>query len=139
MTDRLLRRIVHSLIVIIPAFGFHSCAETKNITASGTAEMPERKEIYYFHSEDSVWLVYPVTGENGVFTGVIVDPDFVAKNKLKDIHIYAASPSAIKISNQTLTCPMENISKIDNFKLKQGMVITSIGVLLLLFSLPIFL
>ncbi len=139
MPDCLLRMIVLSLIVIIPALGFHSCAGTKKITASGTAEMPERKEIYYFHSEDSVWLVFPVAGENGVFTGVIVDPDFVTKNKLKEIHIYAEPPSAVKISNQTLTCPMENISKIDNFKLKPGMVITSIGVLLLLFSLPVFL
>lgn len=127
------------LIVIIPAFGFHSCAGTGNITASGTTEMPERKEIYYFHSQDSVWLVYPVTGENGMFTGVIVDPDFVTQNKLKEIHIYAGPPSAIKISNQTLTCPMDNISKIDNFKIKPGMIITSIGVLLLLFSIPLFL
>jgi hypothetical protein len=134
MIYSLLRRIVLSLFVIASIAGSGACTGTKYISSSGETEMPERKEIYYFHSEDIVWLVFPVTGENGLFTGIIVDPDVVSRNKLKEIHIFGGPPAVVKISGKKLTCPMENISRIDNFRLKPGLVISSVGVLLSLLS-----
>ncbi len=127
------------LNIVIFVLMLTSCVTRKNIPTSEMAKMPERKTIYYFHSGDSIWMVYPVTGENGMFSAIIVDNDHIKTNKLRQVHIYAGPPSALKIGNQTLSCPMENIGKVENQKVNAGMIISSVGVVLLLFTLPVFL
>jgi len=116
-----------------------SCVTRKNIPPSELTKMPEGKNIYYFHSGDSIWIVYPVSGENGMFSCIIVDNDHIKTNRLRQVHIYAAPPSAVKTGNKTISCPMENIGKVENQKINAGMVISSVGVVLLLFIIPVFL
>lgn len=139
MTKRLRRGTVILSDIIVFVFMLTGCVTQKSIPPSEVSKKPERKNVYYFHSEDSVWIVYPVSGQNGLFTGLIVNPAQVRTNRLKSIHIYASPPSAIKIENQTLTCLMENIVKVENLKVNAGMIIASAGVVLLLFALPLFL
>ncbi len=139
MTKKLKRGIAILSDVIIIVFILTGCVTRKNVPPSEVTKMPERKNIYYFHSGDSVWMVYPVPGQNGLFTGIVVDNDHIRANKPRQVHIYAAPPSVIKIEGQTITCPMENIGKVESQKVNVGMIISSIGVVLLLFTLPVFL
>lgn len=138
MTLKLFWRCALFLFCALSLIPLSGCA-TLSDAPSQIINMPKGKKIYYFHSGDSVWVIYPVPVENGMFSGIIVDPASVADNKLREINIYAAPPSAIRIEDHTLTCPMENIGKVENYKIKTGTIITSIGVVLLLFTVPIFL
>ena len=133
------RRSGSLLFFILSVIVLTSCATLHNIPSSQLTFMPRGKNIYYFHSEDSVVLVYPVPAENGLFSGIIVDSPSIQNNKLREIHIYAGPSSAIKIENHKLTCPVENIGKVENHRIKAGTIISSIGALLLLFTVPIFL
>jgi hypothetical protein len=139
MINKFKRGTALLLNIIIFVFLLTGCVTRKNIPPSEMVKIPERKNIYYFHSGDSIWMVYPVPGENGIFSGIIVDNDHIKTNKLRQVHIYAGPPSAIKIGNQTLSCPMENIGKVERHKVNAGMIISSAGVVLLLFTLPVFL
>lgn len=139
MTKKLKRGTTILLDLIIIVFILTSCVTRKNVLPSEVTKMPEKKNIYYFHSGDSIWMVYPVPGQKGLFTGIIVDNDHIKTNKLRQVHIYAGPPSAVKVGNQTLSCPMENIGKVERHKVNAGMIISSLGVVLLLFTLPVFL
>ena len=138
MTFKLFRRYAFFIVFILSFITVTGCA-TLIDTPSQVTNMPKGKKIYSFHSGDSVWVVFPVPAENGMFSGIIVDPASVVNNKLRKINIYAGPPSAIRVENHTLTCPMVNIWKVENFKIRPATIITSIGVVLLLFSVPIFL
>lgn len=74
-----------------------------------------------------------------MFTATIVEPENVTNNILRQIHIYASPATAIKIDKQILTCPMDNIVKVENYKINPFMVIGAAGVLGLLFLVPVFL
>lgn len=138
MTFELLRRYAFILVFILSLITATGCA-TLFGTPSQVNDMPKGKKIYNFHSGDSAWVVFPVPAENGMFSGLIVDRASVADNKLREINIYAWPPSAIRIEDNTLICPMVNIVKVENFKIKPVTIITSVGVVLLLFAVPIFL
>ncbi len=138
MTFKLFRRYAFFIVFILSLITVTGCA-TLIDTPSQVTNMPKGKKIYSFHSGDSVWVVLPVPAENGMFSGIIVDPASVVNNKLRKINIYAGPPSAIRVENHTLSCPMVNIWKVENFKIRPATIITSIGVVLLLFSVPIFL
>lgn len=140
MIDRgLLYKIVFAVFLFIPAAGFNACVSVKNVPASKVADIPAKKVIYYFHTGDSIWIVYPVRGDKGTFTGMLVEPGNIPKNRLRGTHIYAGPPSSIKIENGILTCPFENIGKVENYKVKAGTIISTTGVVLLLFLIPVFL
>jgi hypothetical protein len=59
--------------------------------------------------------------------------------KSRQVHIYAEPLSAVKIENGKLTVPMGNIIKVENYKINAGMIIASVGIVGLLFLLPVFL
>jgi len=137
--NRLLTGIILFLIIIIPASLFYSCVTARNVSPSEITREPGRKVICYFHCEDSLWNLYPVRGERGYFTGILVSPDNIPKNRLRGTHIYAGPRAVIKIENDRLTCPLENIDRVENYKVRAGTIISSIGVVLLLFLVPTFL
>ena len=136
---RRLPGILLILIVIIPASLFYSCITARNVSTSEITKTPGKKVIYYFHCDDSLWNVYPVRGERGYFTGILVSSDNILKNPLRGTHIYAGPRSSIKIENDRLTCPLENIERVENYKIRAGTIIASAGVVLLLFLVPAFL
>lgn len=101
--------------------------------------MPEGKRVFFFHTADTVRIVYPVTGENGQFSAIVVRSENIPYTRLREVHIYAGPPSAIKVDGDKLICPMENIAKVENYRISAGTIISAVGVLLLLFTLPIYL
>jgi hypothetical protein len=112
-----------------------SCVTLKDIPPRQISRVPSWKNLYYFHARDSTWIVKPVTEAGNQFTGLIYSPEVIKKSR--QVHIYAEPLSAVKISNGKLTVPMENIVKVENYKINAGMVIASIGIVALLFLLPV--
>ena len=139
MIENLYRRSYRFIWFIIPLLMVSSCISTKNIPPSNLSTMPENKKVYYFHSGDSIWIVFPIPGKNGWFTGTIIKDENVKNNLLRQVHVHAEPSSVVKIEDHTLTCPMDNIIKVENFKINTGMVIISAGVVILLFMVPVFL
>jgi hypothetical protein len=139
MNDNFSQKFLLILVCALLVSILTGCFSLKNVPTNQVTKMPERKDVYYFHSDDSVWIVYPIPAPNGQFTGIIIDPDNINNNRLRQVHIYAGPLSAIKIENQKLSVPMENIGKVENYKINAGMIISSIGIVLLLFLIPSFL
>jgi hypothetical protein len=100
-------------------------------------QTPSWKNLYYFHAEDSTWIVKPVPAAGNQFAGIIYKPEVVKKNR--QVHIYAAPLSAVKTGNGQLSVPMENIVKVENYRINTGTVIASVGAVALLFLLPVIL
>jgi hypothetical protein len=139
MDRRWMEVVIVALCTFICVGSITGCISIKNVPASKVSAMPEGKRVFFFHSGDSVRIVYPVTGEKELFTAVVVSDNKVPDNRLREVHIYASPPSAVKIKGTLLTCPIENIVKVENYRINAGTVITTICILLLLFTLPIYL
>lgn len=125
------------LFCFIPLFIIISCISTKNIPPEQISNTPDWKDLYFFHSGDSTWIVKPVPAAGNQFAGIIFKPEVIKKNR--QIHIYADPLSAVKIENSQLTAPMDKIIKVENYKIKAGMIIGSVGLVALLFLIPVFL
>jgi hypothetical protein len=125
------------LFFIILIVALVSCITSKDIPPGQISKVPNWKNLYYFHSENSTWIVKPVTEAGNQFTGLIYNPEVIKKSR--QVHIYAEPLSAVKIENGKLTVPMENIIKVENYKINAGMIIASVGIVGLLFLLPVFL
>jgi hypothetical protein len=106
----------------------------KDVPPGQISRVPNWKNLYYFHAEDSTWIVKPVTEAGNRFSGLIYSPEVIKKSR--QVHIYAAPLSAVKIGNGKLTVPMENIVKVENYKINAGMVMASVGIVVLLFLIP---
>jgi len=137
MLKKLFQKPVTILFFIIPIFALFSCVTSKDLPSGQISKVPNWKNLYYFHSEDSTWIVKPVTEAGNHFTGLIYNPEVIKKSR--QVHIYAEPLSAVKIENGKLTVPMENIVKVENNKINAGMIIASVGIVGLLFLLPVFL
>ena len=137
MLKKLFQKLGTILFLIIPIFALFSCVTSKDLPSGQISKVPNWKNLYYFHSEDSTWIVKPVTEAGNHFTGLIYKPEVIKKSR--QVHIYAEPLSAVKIENGKLTVPMENIIKIENYKINAGMIIASVGIVGLLFLLPVFL
>ena len=116
-------------LLIIPG-----CSASRNSTAVDLSSAPNWKNLYFFHSGDSTWIVKPVTEAGNHFAGIIYTPEVVKKSR--QVRIYAEPLSAVKIENGRLTVPMENIVKVENHRIGPGVIIGSIGLLGLLFLIP---
>jgi len=116
-------------LLIIPG-----CSASRNSTAVDLSSAPNWKNLYFFHSGDSTWIVKPVTEAGNHFAGIIYKPEVVKKSR--QVRIYAEPLSAVKIENGRLTVPMENIVKVENHRIGPGVIIGSIGLLGLLFLIP---
>ena len=116
-------------LLIIPG-----CSASRNSTAVDLSSAPNWKNLYFFHSGDSTWIVKPVTEAGNHFAGLIYKPEVVKKSR--QVRIYAEPLSAVKIENGRLTVPMENIVKVENHRIGPGVIIGSIGLLGLLFLIP---
>ena len=114
-----------------------SCVSSKDLPAGQISRTPNWKNLYYFHSGDSTWIVKPVTEAGNRFTGLIYSPELIKKSR--QVHIYAEPLTAVKIANGKLTVPMENIVRVENSKINPGMIIASVGLVALLFLIPTFL
>jgi hypothetical protein len=136
MTTQLFRKPGTSFYILILCTLF-SCMTTKNISPGVISNTPNWKNLYYFHAGDSTWLVKPVPGTGNQFAGIIYKPDII--KKIRQVHIYAEPLSEVKIENGQLSVPMDRIIKVENHKISAGMVIGSIGLVALLFLIPVFL
>jgi hypothetical protein len=114
-----------------------SCVTSKDLPPGQISKVPSWKNLYYFHAKDSTWIVKPITEAGNQFTGLIYSHEVIKKSR--QVHIYAEPLSAVKIENGKLTVPMENIVKVENYKINAGMVIASVGIVALLFLLPVIL
>jgi hypothetical protein len=124
------------LVIILAAFGagISGCSASRSGSAEELSTSPNWKNLYYFHSGDSTWIVRPVTEAGNHFTGIIYKPEVVKKSR--QVRIYAEPLSAVKVENGRLTVPMENIVKVENHRIGPGVIIGSVGLLGLLFLLP---
>lgn len=116
---------------------FTSCVSSKNIPPDKMSEIPGWKNLYYFHADDSTWIVKPITVAGNYFAGIIYNPEIIRKNR--QVHIYAEPLSAVKIENGQLSVPMDKITKVENYRISAGMIIGSIGFVALLFFIPVIL
>jgi len=69
-----------------------------------------------------------------MFSGEIYKSDEVKKNR--QAHIYADPLSSVKINQGIISVPMENIVKVENYKIRPVVVVTAVGVVVLLFLIP---
>ncbi len=124
------------VITILSAFvtGFSGCSSSMTSLSGEPSSSRERKDLYYFHSGDSTWIVRPVTEAGTHFAGIIYKAGDISKNP--QVRIYAEPLTSVKVENGRLTVPMENIIKVENHRIGPGVIIGSIGVLGLLFLLP---
>jgi len=114
-----------------------SCVTAKYVPPDQISKTPSWKNLYYFHAEDSIWIVKPVPAAGNQFAGIIFKPEVIKKNR--QVHIYAAPLSAVKTLNGLISVPMENIVKVENYKINAGTVIATVGAVALLFFIPVFL
>lgn len=130
-----LHKPVIILLVFFPALVLMSCVTSKEVPPGEISKVPDWKNLYYFHSDDSIWIVKPITEAGNQFTGLIYNPEVI--KKIRQVHIYAEPLSAVKIENGKLSVPMENIVKVENYKINAGMIIASVGIVAVLFLLPV--
>jgi hypothetical protein len=131
------KRIFNTAVLIILAtslFIIAGCSASRNSAAGDLSSAPNWKNLYLFHSGDSIWIVKPVTEPGNQFAGIVYKPEVVKKSR--QVRIYAEPLSAVKIENGRLTVPMENIVKVENHRIGPGVIIGSIGLLGLLFLVP---
>ena len=124
------------VMIILAAFAtvFSGCSSSRTGVTGEPPSAREWKDLYYFHSGDSTWIVRPVTEAGNHFAGIIYKSEDVRKSR--QVRIYAEPLSAVKVENGRLTVPMENIVKVENHRIGPGVIIGSIGLLGLLFLLP---
>ncbi len=121
--------ILAASLLVIPG-----CSASKSSAVGDLSSAPNWKNLYFFHSGDSTWIVKPVTEAGNHFAGIIYKPEVVKKSR--QVRIYAEPLSEVKIQNGRLTVPMENIVKVENHRIGPGVIIGSIGLLGLLFLIP---
>jgi len=139
MNNRLYSAVRYAKLLIPFLMVLTGCLSIKNLPASKISSMPQGKRVFFFHTADTVRIVYPVTGENDQFTAIVVRKENMPDTRLREVHIFAGSPSAIKIEGDKLICPMENITKVENYRISAGTIISATVILLLLFTVPIYL
>jgi hypothetical protein len=131
---KMLLKTTAVLFSIIPLIALNSCSTSGDASSGQLSRVPNWKNLYFFHSGDSTWIVKPVTEAGNQFTGIIYNPEVVRKSR--QVHIYAEPLSAIQIQSGRLTVPMENIVKVENHRIGPGIILASIGVVALLFLIP---
>jgi hypothetical protein len=134
MLIKFLKKSSTILFCLLPLFALFSCVSSKDLPSGQISRTPNWKNLYYFHAGDSSWIVKPVTEAGNQFTGLIYSPEVIKKSR--QVHIYAEPFSAVKIANGKLTVPMENIVRVENSRINPGMIIASVGLVVLLFLLP---
>lgn len=122
------------LLILIPFIILFSCATSGGSTSGQLSEVPNWKNLYFFHSGDSTWIVRPVTQAGNEFMGIIYKPEVVRKSR--QVHIYAEPLYSVRIQDGKLTVPMENIVRVENHRIGPGIILASIGVVVLLFLIP---
>ncbi|MGB8490440.1 MAG: hypothetical protein WCE64_05230 [Bacteroidales bacterium] len=125
------------LLLSIMTLAAGSCISSKHIPASRLSKIPDRKNLYYFHCDDSTWIVRPVPSAGNIFAGIIFKPAQIKKSR--NVSIYASPLSDVKINDGVLTIPMQDIYKVENFRISAGMILGAVGVVTFLFLIPVFL
>ena len=122
------------LFFIIQLLVLTSCRTSRDASQGQLSQVPNWKNLYFFHSGDSTWIVKPVTEAGNQFTGIIYKPEVVKKSR--QVHIYAEPLSSVLIQNGKLTVPMGNIVKVENHRIGPGIILAAVGVVILLFLIP---
>jgi hypothetical protein len=126
------------LFLLLLSFCFVTgCAGQKKRLASDPSKPSISRNLYYIHSGDSTWIIKPVPSAGNNFSGLIYNREQVKKTR--HAHIYADPLSAVKTDNGVLSVPMDNIVRVDNFRISAGMVITVAVILGLIFLVPVYL
>jgi len=134
MTKGLFRNSYSLLFYTMIAISVSSCAGQKNIPQGKASKITNWKNLYYFHAGDSTWIVKPVPAAGNLFAGEIFKPDEVKNSR--QAHIYADPLSAVKIGQGTISVPMGNIVKVENYRIKPVIYVAAAGFVLLLFLIP---
>jgi hypothetical protein len=124
-------------LIFITTYFFSGCTAAKELPPGQVYSIPSWKNLYFFHSEDSTWIVKPVTAPGNQFSAIVFKPELIKKKR--QVHIYAEPLSSVTIKDRKLSVPMENIVKVENYKISIGTVLLSAGVVALLFLIPVYL
>ena len=122
------------LFFIIQLLVLTSCGTSRDASQGQLSQVPNWKNLYFFHSGDSTWIVKPVTEAGNQFTGIIYKPEVVKKSR--QVHIYAEPLSSVLIQNGKLSVPMGNVIKVENHRIGPGIILASVAVVVLLFLIP---
>ena len=122
------------LFIIFQLLVLTSCRTSRDESQGELSQLPNWKNLYFFHSGDSTWIVKPVTEAGNQFTGIIYKPEVVKKSR--QVHIYAEPLSSVLIQNGKLSVPMGNIIKVENHRIGPGIILASVAVVVLLFLIP---
>ncbi len=114
-----------------------SCSTVREVPKSKTYDTVNWKNLYVFQSGDSTWIVKPVPARGNQFSGIVYRPETVRKHS--KVRIYAEPLSSVTLKDGKISVPMENIVRVENFRISPGVVILSAGVLALLFLVPVYL
>ena len=126
-----------ALILSVITLAATGCITSRHIPVSRISNIPGRNNLYYFHCDDSIWIVRPVPSAGNNFAGIIYKPAQVKKSR--NVNIYASPLSDVKINDGVLTIPMQDIYKVENFRISAGMILGAVGVVTFLFLIPVFL
>jgi hypothetical protein len=88
----------------------------KTIPFISLNSIPAKRNILLIHSDDRLWAIKQFHFSDNNLIGKMYQ-DSVEFPKLKVTHIYVAPISAIKIEDNNLSFPIENIGKVDYFAL----------------------
>ncbi len=124
-------------LLAMAALSGSGCSGVNKLHGGMSEKNPDWRNLYYFHADDSLWIVKPLPAAGNIFTGAVYNAEDVVK--LRNVHIYASPLSSVTIADQVLTVPMDNIVKVENHKISAGMILGSVGLLALLFMVPVFL
>ena len=131
------KQLYFCLLLFITIYVTLSCSTTRELPPGRISEIPSWKNLYIFHSGDSTWIVKPVPAAGNRFSAIVFKPEFIKKKR--QVHIYAEPLSSVTIKDGKLSTPMENIVKVENYKITAGTVLLSVGVVVLLFLIPVYL
>ncbi len=131
------RLYFYLFLLFFTGYFIRGCSTVKELPPGQIYSIPSWKNLYYFHSEDSIWIVKPVPAAGNMFSALVFKPEVIKKHR--QVHIYAEPLSSVKIKDGILSVPMTNIVKVENYKIRAGTVIASVAVVLLLFLIPVYL
>jgi hypothetical protein len=137
MNKRLRQFNFNLFLILFSVYFTFSCVTPKELPPGQIYNIPSWKNLYYFHSEDSTWIVKPVPTAGNQFAAIVFKPEMIKKHR--QVHIYAEPLSSVTIKDGKLSVPMVNIVKVENYKISAGTVIASVAVIALLFLIPVYL
>jgi hypothetical protein len=123
------KRFSLKLAVILSAILTSGCFTLKTIPANNIAELNRGRKYLEIHAGDSLWLIEQYKVGDNILTGKIVR-NASKTPPLRKADIYIPSSQYLKINDEILTIPLENIGKVDYQIVDAFMIFASTGLFL---------